>query len=826
MKSLPSIAKVTRPEPVQVLLRTRLFDRLDAAVEQPVIWIGAPAGAGKTMLVSSYLKARKLHGLWYQLDEGDADLASFFHYLGLAAREAAPRYRTPLPALTPEYLPGLKTFTRRYFERLFQRLKPPAVWVLDNYQELPLHTPLHEVVREAAASLPRGARLVLISRTEPPPAFARLRTHGELSFLDWEALRLTLEEAQGIAALRQGKATYQLSAAGIEQLHAQTQGWVAGLVLLLDQLRSERAEIGPLEETTQKLLFDYFAGELFNRAAASTQAVLLKTALLPRMTARMAAELTADLDAGRALTELHRNNFFMYRRAEAEAVYEYHPLFRDFLRARAEKAFVPELLSQLRRQAAAILARAGQTEEAVVLYQAAGDWAALIPLILSEAPQLLAQGRHQTLAHWLTALPSETLGQHPWLCYWWGMARLPFEQAEARGYFERAFALFESQDDPAGLYLSLAGVVDSYSLVWRDFTPLDRWIAVFERLCARHPEPPSREIEVRICSIVNALLFRQPQNPGLALWVERARTLMTSISDQNQRLQLGGYLVNHYSWMGDLIKAAEVIELLEPLARLPAIAPFTRVHWCYISAHYHWPKGEHQAVLEEVATGLAIAAESGVHAFDYMLLAHGVYASQVAGDLTRAEAFRREMRQAMASPTPLALAHYQFLSALVALQRTDYAQALEHARSSLEMAMQAGGPFPQALSHTALAVAAFKGGQHTEAAAHLGAARGLGRMTGSRLLEYLCLLTEASIALERQEEELAMDLLRETLKLSRASGGLNRSLWGPAEMARLYAKALEAGIEVEYVQALIRRSGLTPPDPISAPEHWPWPVQV
>ncbi|MGH8566782.1 MAG: hypothetical protein ACREXU_01890 [Gammaproteobacteria bacterium] len=194
--------------------------------------------------------------------------------------------------------------------------------------------------------------------------------------------------------------------------------------------------------------------------------------------------------------------------------------------------------------------------------------------------------------------------------------------------------------------------------------------------------PRRKLIQVRLCSIMTAILFRQPQNPGLALLVERARTLMPSITDANQRLQLGGYLVNHYLWMGDLIKGAELIEILEPLRRLPAIAPLTRARWCCRTAHYHLLRGEHQAQLVDATTGLAIAAESGFHGFDFELLAFEAYAGVCAGDLSRAEAFLREMRQAMVSPTPLALGHYQFLSALVALRYGDYAQALEHARSA------------------------------------------------------------------------------------------------------------------------------------------------
>jgi ATP/maltotriose-dependent transcriptional regulator MalT len=123
MRQAQPPAKLTRPIPAKVLPRERLFARLDAA--SPVTWVAAPAGAGKTILLSSYVKARKRPCLWYQVDGSDADLATFFRYLGLAARQAAPRHRKSLPALTPEYLLGLMTFARRFFEGLYQRLSLP-----------------------------------------------------------------------------------------------------------------------------------------------------------------------------------------------------------------------------------------------------------------------------------------------------------------------------------------------------------------------------------------------------------------------------------------------------------------------------------------------------------------------------------------------------------------------------------------------------------------------------------------------------------------------------------------------------------------------------
>ena len=146
------LAKTTRPSLANTIARSRLFCLLDRSRKGPITWVWAPPGAGKTSLIANYLAARSLSNLWYQVDIGDADIASFFYYLG----QAVARRRRPLPLLTPEYRQGLAIFTRLFFRELYSPLRTPFVLVFDNYQEVSVDSPLHEVMCEALAEIPEG----------------------------------------------------------------------------------------------------------------------------------------------------------------------------------------------------------------------------------------------------------------------------------------------------------------------------------------------------------------------------------------------------------------------------------------------------------------------------------------------------------------------------------------------------------------------------------------------------------------------------------------------------------------------------------------------
>jgi ATP/maltotriose-dependent transcriptional regulator MalT len=200
-----SLATLSRPRLFNAIHRERLFDALDLATERPLTLVSGPPGAGKTTLLASYLESRCRPTLWYHVDSGDADPASFFFFLRQAAERLA-RRKTPLPLFTPEYHSDVEGFARRFFRGLFERLPDATVLALDNVHTVPDDSPLNAIVATAAAQAPEGAALVALSRREPPPAYAHLLANDLAVRLDGQALFLTEEETRTLVTRKYGLA--------------------------------------------------------------------------------------------------------------------------------------------------------------------------------------------------------------------------------------------------------------------------------------------------------------------------------------------------------------------------------------------------------------------------------------------------------------------------------------------------------------------------------------------------------------------------------------------------------------------------------------------
>jgi hypothetical protein len=799
-----------------VLPRPRLFKALDASFRRGVLWIVAPPGAGKTALVSSWLAARRLPHLWIGLDEGDGDVATFFHDLSRAAARH-PRSRTPLPVFTMEYLSSPGGFARRLFNAIGARSRNPLVIVLDDYHEVRAGSPVHAALRDGLGELPAGVAVIVVSRDDPPAPMARLRAAGTLEVLRSDALALSEREARAIARL--------WGYAGRDQdvvlaLHARTRGWAAGLVMLL---ASWREGADGQRQGSDRALLDYFSEEVLARSAADARVVLLETALVSRVTGALAVELTGVPRAGEILSDLSARGYFLERHDGLVPTYQFHALFRDFLLEKGEKLLPAARRVDVRCAAGHRLEASGQPEEAFQLYAEGGAWLDASRLIRAAAPLLLQQGRAETVARWVLAVPEEVRGADPWLQLWLGMARSPADPRGARPVLEAAFQQFERSGDAAGAYLAWAAVAEGTFFELDDFHPLDRWLEELERLQARLGAPPAPEVEARLVNAAfDALMNRQPGNPALRGWEQRALTLALSPGDPALRFTLGRSLAVFYGWWSmDLAKARVVLDTLRPLATGKHADPTQAIFWQIADADLHLHVADVDACEAGVNRGLALAAESGLHLGDPFLVMLRCLAAIMAGDLVAAARALDELRGPDEGVPRLSLCSYHYAACMVAHHRGDPEVARAHGRMAVELAVAGGMPLAEASCRLAWAVAA----PADVAEEALEGVLDLARRCGTRIVQAASLLALATRVAPRDPAR-AVTLVREGFSVARDLGVRHMFWLTRDQLADCCALALEHGIEEGYVRDLITAQRLEPAALGRDLEAWPWWIRI
>lgn len=815
-----TLGKTTRPSVAGALPRERLFELLER--DAPVVWVTGPPGCGKTTLAASWLERTRTPAIWYQLDEGDGDVATFFYYLGLAASPGDAGQ--PLPVFAPEYQASLAVFTRRYFERLFGQLKAPFTLAFDGYHEVPASSHLHEVMRIALETLPPGGRVLIVSRGDPPPAFARLRANQTLAVLGWDELRLTREETAAIVAKRQPA----LGPEAVDALYARTQGWAAGLILMLAQARVSGSITDNPGLRTQQLIFDYFAGEIFHKADVRGQQFLLHTAYLPEMTLRIARELSGDPGSDEILATLTRNNYFVsMRETKPEPVYQYHPMLRDFLLARAAEALPKERRRELQRRSAAQMEQAGHVEDAVALYRDSRDWGEVARLIEAHAESLLAQGRGETVTRWVEELPPEVQAAHPWTLYWAAASQAQLTPRESRILYEKAFDLFHARGDGAGTVLAASGAMFAVLYELDDCSLLDRWIAVLDEAERHGASPASPATQARVaCSMFISLTLRQPQRRDLKQWIERALAASQEQPDVNLRMFVAALASLTMMWTGLYARALQLIEGLRALSAAPGVTPFSLITLKNIETMYAMFVADRAACARAMREGLDIAAATGVHTWTFQLLVWGYGGALGTGDLAAAAAAAKQLEPLTGQAGRFNLCIYRHFQAWEAILRKDLMDALQKEKAALRTAIEVGCPLFEVLCRLALAGILAECGDLRRCTSHLQTLRAVARGIDNRHLEFTCLIGFAQIALAHGHERTGLTGLRRGLELGREYGYFHFLWWQPSAVARVLAYALEAGIEPDYARSLIKRRGLVPEQPPASPDAWPWPYRV
>ena len=817
----PALAKLTRPRLYDALPRPRLFAQLDEALSRPVVWISAPPGAGKTTLVASYLDARQLRHLWYQVDVGDSDPATFLHYLRLAAIQIAGKRAAALPVFMSEPQQDLKRFSRSFCRDLFASLAPRCIIVFDNFHEG--HTPSDQraALVQGLEEIPDGINVVVISRADPSPEFARLVASRRIARIDAAALSCTADEAQAMLG------TDRLDPKSLQRIHRQSEGWVAALVLLREHLSRPGAELEESLGESKDAIFQYFAGEIFNRAKPENQRVLMLTALPRSITPSEAVELTGTDDAPRLLDYLYRRHLFVDRRCGEQTTYHYHALFREFLHDEMSRRMPRDERRQAQSRAAAMLAARGAASDALELLADADDFEAMRTLIRANALEWARQGRAQALSDWIEALPAAMRTADPWLEYWYGRAWIFVEPQRGRPALERAYDAFRAAGDLRGEALALNTIVTSYYYEWANFAPLDRWVPEFARLL--DPDRAGaldRESELRArAAYVITLLFRQPEHPDLDRCARRLDELIDAEPDINARMMAASTLFNYLNWKDKSDTAQALVARVEPVLAQPGVTPLMQLWWRTHLSFWHYINGRYEESAAVISEARAIAERYGLEAYLFELDHAETSALVSKGDYAEAKARIDSIERRLSPMRRMDWAYFYNLRATLEQRLSHFGAAITDAERAVALARETGLPtmqiphFLARLAHSRMAAGDTQTGMQTFDEA-IALSTGADRRTFEQQRELL----QAGLDVDAGDAQSAERRLAAILADYRARSQTLFLRNRPDLASKLANFALERGIEADYVRLLIERNALRAP--AAAAAAWPFRLRV
>ena len=375
--------------------RSSLIERLARGGPRPIVSVVAPAGYGKTTLLSQWAERNGQSFAWVSVDEADNDAKVLLSYVAEALDTVEPIDERVFDALAS---PG-SSVPGSVVPRLgsaFSSMTSPVVLVLDDVHVLH-NSECRAALSVLADHVPGGSRLVLAGRAQPPLRIARLRAEGKILEIDPNDLSLTPDEASSL--LRNVDLT--LAEEDVAELHRRTEGWPAGLYLAALYLR----EGGPFASAAvsfgggDRLVSEYMESEFLARISGQQRAFLTRTAVLERMCGPLCEAVLEVGGSAAILADLAGANLLLVPLDRRGEWYRYHHLFRDMLLAELER-LEPGLIPVLRRRAAGWCVRNGLPEEALEYSMAAEDVDAAAGLVEKLAVPAHRQGRVPTGQRW------------------------------------------------------------------------------------------------------------------------------------------------------------------------------------------------------------------------------------------------------------------------------------------------------------------------------------------------------------------------------------------------------------------------------------------
>ena len=318
-----------------IVHRPELYEKLNIGLSRKLILISAPAGFGKTTLLSDWINQHKIPTAWFSLDNGDNDPVEFLSYIisGIQSIHAA-FGQSALKLLKSPNKPGPESIAGLLINEIL-KINQNFLLVLDDFH-LIKNNEILKLVAYLLEHIPGNIHIVILTRSDPALSVARLRSQNQLVELRSSDLSFSANE---ISDLFNRKLKIRLSIDDVYSLETKTEGWIAGLQLTALSMQGREDISGFIQDLKgdNRYIMDYLMEEVLKIQTDDIREFLIQTSILEQMSAPLCNDVLNRNDSQLILETLEKNNMFVIPLDDERHWYRYHHLFADLLKQRLQQ---------------------------------------------------------------------------------------------------------------------------------------------------------------------------------------------------------------------------------------------------------------------------------------------------------------------------------------------------------------------------------------------------------------------------------------------------------------------------------------------------------